>query len=236
MTRTAPPDDSEVQASVERVAGRLFPSLRRPQQHPWRRRHLALIGGIIIFASGLGVGAAAHAASSPGTSNPPFGIDCYTDAKAADPAMQVLMDDATLLSDPVKSCRAQQRVTIASNVSEKAISRYLTSGEAECIVVSSPGMSDLFAWKATQDPTTHEMVPFWEHEPTSREAVAYLGDSTEPAGFPPSCLHVTIPITQVSTEALGACKVDDRHAAVYPLGSRTSVRVCKDHGYSVWRR
>lgn len=238
MTRATPPDDSQVQASVERVAGRIFPGLRRPRQHPWRRKILALVAGIAIFASGLGAGVAAYAATTSTTAphRQAFGIDCYADAKAARPAVQVLMDDAALLSDPVKSCRIQQDVTSGSNVSDEAISNYLVTGKAECIIVSSPGRSDLFAWKATQDPTTHETVPFWKHEPASGEAVAYLADSARPADFPTNCLPVTIPAPPVSTEALGACKIDARHAAVYPLGSSTAGRVCADRGYPVWPR
>jgi hypothetical protein len=228
-----------VQASVERVAGRIFPGLRRPRQHPWRRKILALVAGIAIFASGLGAGVAAYAATTTSTAaphSPAFGIDCYADANAARPAVQVLMDDAALPSDPVRSCRIQQDVTSGSNLSDEAISHYLVTGKAECIIISSPGRSDLFAWKATQDPTTHAMVPFWRHGPASGEAVTHLGDSARPADFPTNCLPVTIPAPPVSTEALGACKIDARHAAVYPLDSATAGRVCADHGYPVWAR
>jgi hypothetical protein len=190
-----------------------------------------------LFAGGLGVGAAAYGATvgpRATTNDPPFGIDCYTNAASAGPAVQIGMDSSSLLSDPVKSCQTQQDVQSGANVTDIAITQYLTTSEAECIVISSPGSSDLYAWKSGQDVASHEVAPFWVREPRASDEIVYEGSGTKPAGFPADCLPVTIPATTAPQVAYGACKIDSKHVAVFPLGALSVAQVCRSHRLTPW--
>ena len=236
MTRITPPTEDDVRASVERVADRILPRLRASSLHPWRRRIIATVAGLGLFASGLGVGAAAYGATiAPRTStDTSFGISCYTDADSSEPAVQIGMDRAELIGDPVASCDIQRDVQSAANLSDAAGMQYLVTGKAECIVISSPGSPDQYMWKSGQDATSHELTPFWVREPAANDPVAYEGSSAKPDGFPATCLPVTIPAATTPPAAYGACKVDAHHAAVFPLGTRSVQAVCRSHQFTVW--
>jgi hypothetical protein len=234
MTRITPPSDEEVRESVARVADRILPRLRRP--HPWRRRIVATGAGLGLFAAGLGVGAAAYGATlaPAATADTPFGISCYLDADSTEPASQIGMDHAALMSDPVASCGSQRDAQSGAEIEDKASTQYLVTGKAECLVISSPGSPDSYMWKSRQDPVSHELTPFWVREPGANDPMVYEGSSTKPDGFPTTCLAVTIAPDVTPPAAYGACKVDARHAAVYPLGTESVERVCRSHHLDVW--
>ena len=237
MTRITPPSDEDVRESVERVADRILPRLRRPQL--WRRRIVAAVAGLGLFVAGLGVGAAAYGATitpRAATPDPQFGISCYLDANATQPAVQIEMDHAALMGDPVASCGTDRHVQSELDIVDKASTQYLVPGKAECLVISSPGSPDYYMWKSGQDPAAQSMTPFWVREPGVNDPIGYEGSSTKPDGFPTWCLAVTIAPTVTPPAAYGACKVDARHAAVYPLGTESVERVCRSHHLAVWTR
>jgi len=236
MTQITPPTDDDVRESVERVADRMLPRLRAPRALLWRRRIIAIVAGLGLFAGGLGVGAAAYgAAVGPRIDvEPAFAIDCYPDAGSPKPAVRIGMDSPELMGDPVASCHTEKDAQIGSDVSDAAARQYLVTGQAECILISSPGSPDWYMWKSGQDATSHALTPFWVREPGPGDQVAYEGSSTKPAGFPSTCLPVNIPAVATPQVALGACKVDAHHAAVFPLGPQSVRAVCRARHLAVW--
>lgn len=236
MTQITPPSDEDVRASVERVAGRILPRLRATGSRRWRRKIVPIVGGLALFAGGFGVGAAAYGATvgHPSTADTPFGISCYTDADSAEPAVQIGTDSADLMGDPVASCHTEHDAQSGANLSDMGSTQYLATGKAECIVISSPGSPDQYMWKSGQDATSHELTPFWVREPSANDSVTYEGSGTKPDGFPASCLPVTFPAVATPQISSGACKVDARHAAVFPLGTESVEQVCRSHRLTVW--
>jgi len=237
MTHITPPSDTDVRESVQRVADRILPRLRASGSHPWRRRIIATVAGLGLFAAGLGVGAAAYGATvapRPATTDTQFGISCYLDADATEPSVQIEMDHAALMGDPVASCSTDRHVQSELDIVDKASTQYLVTGKAECLVISSPGSPDYYMWKSAQDPESESTTPFWVREPGADDPIGYEGSDIKPDGFPGTCLAVTIPAVVTPAAAYGACKVDARHAAVYPLGTESLEHVCRSHHLVVW--
>lgn len=192
-----PPEPSVVNASVDRVRGELFTSLRRSPRPRALRSVIALAVAAALFGSGIGIGTAAANASTgglpvPGTTGPEvapttgpsefsFGIDCYTGPNPAHPTSDAWIQlgyntvtDAitgdvlsAAAADPAAACQNKSEVIARTEAYFKAAQS--VSSSTTCLVVTMPGLAPYYLWSTWDDPTdlTKTPTPSWEKRPSN---------------------------------------------------------------------